>query len=341
MSPSPVEQYLSYLSVVRRYSPLTLARYRDSLDRFLEWLSVSPSEELPARSGPETGGRAAPGHSSSDGIETLFNRQTVRAYEVFLLDTKKDSPKTVNLHLSILSGFFRYLVKQGFLGSNPVRMVPRPKMEKRLPVYFMEDSVKEYFVATDYYVSDEFFRILCETGDKAGYGKMLSRIIIEMLYCTGLRRAELISLDVSSYDTSRKVLHVLGKGNKMREIPLVESLCRHLSLYLDAVRILVEDSVPPSGPLLVTYEGNRLYPVFIDRTVKREMAGVKGATGRKSPHVLRHTIASELLGDGADLNSIKELLGHSSLASTQVYTHSSIERLKTVYQAAHPRAKSK
>jgi len=313
MSHPLAEQYLSYVSTVRRFSPLTCERYRDSLDRFFSFL------------GPQS--------------EELLNRKTVRAYEIFLLDKKRESARTVNLHLSILSGFFRYLVKQGVLESNPVRLVPRPKMEKRLPVFFREESINDFFKATDYYISEEYAQILLQTRNKDGYEKMLSRIIVETLYCTGLRRAELIGLDVRSMDLSRNVMHVLGKGNKMREIPVVDSLCRHLALYIETVSNLFGDRTLPKAPLFVTFEGRRLYPVFVDRVVKNQMSGVEGATGRKSPHVLRHTIASELLGDGADLNSIKELLGHSSLAATQIYTHSSIERLKSVYKAAHPRAK--
>lgn len=312
-----VEQYLSYVSTVRRYSPLTCERYGDALNRFFDWLSLPDGETT-----------------------ELFTRQTVRAYEVYLLDSRGECARTVNLHLSILSGFFKFLVKQGVLEANPVRLVPRPKAAKRLPVFFREDSIKDYFASTDYFVSSEFLNILIQTRDKGEYGKMLSRIIVETLYCTGIRRAELIGLNFSSLDLSRRVLHVVGKGSKMREIPLVSSLCGHLSVYLEAVAAVIGDSSSSQTPLLVTYAGGRLYPVFVDRVIKCEMAGVDGATGRKSPHVLRHTIASELLGDGTDINSIKELLGHSSLAATQVYTHSSVERLQSVYNAAHPRAKS-
>ena len=126
----------------------------------------------------------------------------------------------------------------------------------------------------------------------------------------------------------------------MREIPLIVSLSEEILLYLEAVEQLVGKQRSLNEPLLVTYSGRRLYPVYVDRTVKSELGQVSTVTGRKSPHVLRHSLATELLDEGADLNSIKELLGHSSLAASQVYTHNTIARLKAIYQTAHPREKN-
>ena len=126
----------------------------------------------------------------------------------------------------------------------------------------------------------------------------------------------------------------------MREIPMIVSLSEEILLYLKAVEALTAGTRSLKSPLLMTYAGNRLYPAYVDRTVKRELGDVKGITGRKSPHVLRHSLATELMNEEADLNSIKEMLGHSSLATTQVYTHSSFARLKNIYERAHPRAKN-
>ncbi|MCQ2148895.1 MAG: tyrosine-type recombinase/integrase [Bacteroidales bacterium] len=172
------------------------------------------------------------------------------------------------------------------------------------------------------------------------YEQRLGRLIVSLLYNTGIRRAELLSLTVSSLDRGRSVLRVKGKGDKMREIPLVPSVCDEISLYLQSVDTMVGCVRTADSPLLVTLKGRALYPVFVDRAVKKELESVPGITGRKSPHVLRHTLATELLSDGADINSIKEFLGHSSLAATQVYTHNSIEKLLKVYDNAHPRAKN-
>jgi integrase/recombinase XerC len=164
--------------------------------------------------------------------------------------------------------------------------------------------------------------------------------LISLLYNLGLRRAELISLTVGSIDFGRNIVKVTGKGDKMREIPLIASLCKEISLYLDAVETVCGGKRSLKEPLLITYKGKSLYPAYVDRVVKSELGDVKGITGRKSPHVLRHSLATELLNEDTNINSIKELLGHSSLAATQVYTHTDIARLKTIYKSAHPRAKN-
>ena len=171
------------------------------------------------------------------------------------------------------------------------------------------------------------------------YRRRLHRLIISILYGTGIRRAELIGLKVGSIDSARHTLHVRGKGDKMREIPLILSLSQEISLYLQAASSMTGGPRPSDAPLLVTEKGRSLYPEYVDRAVKAELQGRVGITGRKSPHVLRHSLATALLDQGADLNAIKEMLGHESLAATEVYTHNSIERLKAQYINAHPRAK--
>jgi len=315
---SLTEQYLSFLSGIRRYSPRTVAIYRDVLGRYEAFCGDFP-ESLDVRS--------------------------LRNYEMHLLDGCGEAPRTVELHLSVLSGFSRFLMREGKLSSNPVRLVPRPKKEKRLPDFFREESLRDYLDATRSDAGEDTLALLnaLPPGDKTArslYKRRLSRLIISLLYSTGLRRAELIGLNRSNLDLWRGALNVLGKGNKMREIPLVPSLCKEISLYLESVDKMSGAPAGADGPLLVTETSRRLYPVYVDRVVKRELGGVAGISGRKSPHVLRHTLATELLDGGADLNSIKELLGHSSLAATQVYTHNTVERLKTVYDHAHPRAKN-
>ena len=126
----------------------------------------------------------------------------------------------------------------------------------------------------------------------------------------------------------------------MREIPILKSLCEEILLYLKAVETMCGGTRSLTEPLLMTYKGKPLYPAYVDRIVKSELGGIKGMTGRKSPHVLRHSLATGLMNEGVEINSIKEMLGHSSLAATQVYTHGSIARLKTIYEQAHPRAKN-
>ena len=202
----------------------------------------------------------------------------------------------------------------------------------------------EYFEKTDWSASAEELESFKEDWHtkqgKVAYEKRLARAIISTFYGLGIRRSELIGMSVGDVDFGRKVVKVRGKGNKMREIPLPTSLSEEILLYLKAVEIMCEGKRFLKEPLFVTYTGRRLYPAYVDNVVKSELSGVKGLTGRKSPHVLRHSLATELMNQDADLNSIKELLGHSSLAATQVYTHSSIARLKDIYKQAHPRAKN-
>ena len=310
------DDYIEYLGTARRYSARTLDLYADALNRFSDFVGEGtlPGDDLL--------------------LESL-KAPLLRSYEVHLLEQEKLSPRTVNLHLSVLSGWCNWLIRSGKLHSNPVRTVSRPRTEKRLPEVFRKEALDKYLSDTDYLIRE--YEAL--NGAKDYYPKLLERMIINMLYCTGMRRAELISLKVGSYDASRRTLSVLGKGDKMREIPLVVSLCEEISLYLHAAQSILGLTRTPDSPLLVTEKGRPLYPMYIERIVKRVFAAGTGIAGRRSPHILRHTIATELLDDGADLNAIKEMLGHSSLAATQVYTHSSVERLKKVYLNAHPRAK--
>lgn len=309
-----IDRYIKYLQSIRRYSPRTCDIYRSILEEFVNYCS----------SGDNLTGKE---------FAALFTGNSIRNFEVHLLDEKKESARTVNLNMSVISGMCRYLMKEGLLDANPVRLLSRPKTEKRLPVFFREESMKEYFRDTDYILHEENVDII-------SYNKRLDRLIISLLYNTAMRRSELISLKIASVDFSRHVIHVTGKGDKMREIPLVDGLCEEISLYLQTVESMVGSQRPAQDPLLITAKGTSLYPVYVDRAVKKELGAIGSITGRKSPHVLRHTLATQLLNDGTDLNSIKELLGHSSLAATQVYTHNSIEKLKTIYNNAHPRAKS-
>jgi integrase/recombinase XerC len=311
-----IDEYITYVKEVRRYSPRTCELYSDILKEFSEFCDREILESL--------------------------TPSMIRSYEVYLLDSRKEDPRTVNLHLSVLSGFCKFLMKNGHLKSNPARVVSRPKVEKRLPVFYREESMKDYFDRTEHDASEETLSLI--TGDdkvsKQLYSRRLSRLIVSMLYSTGMRRSELIGLSIGNVDFSRKVMKVRGKGDKTREIPLVPSLCNEISLYLQSVETIEGRARSATDPLLVTVTGSKLYPVFVDRVIKSELGQVGSITGRKSPHVLRHSLATELLNEGSDLNSIKELLGHSSLAATQVYTHNSVEKLKKVYLTAHPRAKS-
>ena len=306
-----VDRYIAYIRDVRRYSPRTQELYRKALEDFEAW----GGDLIPSR---------------------------LREYEAHLME-RGLKPRTVHLHMSALSGYCSFLMKEGVLSSNPVRGIKRPKMEKRLPEYYTEKSLAEYLEASAHGAGKEELEVLesLKPGEKLAdelYNRRLRRLIVSLLYATGIRRAELIGLQQRSVDSARQTLRVRGKGDKMREIPLIPSVLEEISLYLQAVKSMGLDCTPES-PLLRTEKGKPLYPAFVDRAVKTELDGY-GITGRKSPHVLRHSLATALLDEGADLNAIKQMLGHSSLAATEVYTHNSVERLKAQYMNAHPRAKN-
>ena len=310
-----IDKYIAYIRDVRRYSPRTQTLYREALEDYVAFC---------------------------DGMDLIPSR--IREYEAHLIE-KGMKPRTVHLHLSALSGYCTFLIKEGELRSNPVRTVKRPKLEKRLPEYYTENAMDAYLQETAHAAGeDELALLLTTEADsklaKELYERRLRRLIISLLYSCGIRRAELIGLQRKSFDPARQTLRVKGKGDKMREIPLIPSLVQEISLYLHAASFIKGAEITAEDPLLVTEKGEPLYPEWVDRAVKTELQGRKGITGRKSPHVLRHSLATALLEEGANLNAIKQMLGHSSLAATEVYTHNSVERLKAQYMNAHPRAKN-
>ena len=234
----------------------------------------------------------------------------------------------MNLRLSALSSYCRWLVRRGALADNPVSKVYRPKQQKKLPAFYTEEVMDGYIAK----------REAEEAAGAMDFNAYRDYMTVLLLYATGIRRAELAGLRRSDFDESRGVLTVNGKGDKTREIPVPSLIIEKIVVYLKRIKERFPDDT--SGRFFLTDAGHPLYLQFVDNAVRRELTGVKGFTGRKSPHVLRHSLATALLNEGADLNSIKEILGHSSLAATQVYTHNSFEMLKQIYFNAHPRAKN-
>lgn len=307
------EDFLDYIASVKRYSPRTVEIYRDVLQEYQGLCGDALTVE------------------------------SVRDYELWMLDERKLSPRSVSQHLSVLSAYCKFLVSKGTLASNPVHLVKRPKVPKRLPELYRSESMQEYFKNSEHAASQEELDILLSTSPSDPlrqelYERRLRRLIITLLYSTGMRRAELIALEDGSADFSRLNITVHGKGDKTRIVPLTGLAAAELKLYLLS-RSIVPGAASDRPALLRTFSGRPLYPVWVDRAVKQELGEVGSISTRRSPHVLRHTLATELLDNGTDLNSIKELLGHSSLAATQVYTHNSIEKMRAVYNDAHPRAK--
>lgn len=235
----------------------------------------------------------------------------LRAYTGSLLEQGL-SPATVYQRLSALSSFCNFLVRKGTLKDNPLKLLIRPKKGRRIPEFYPEVRINNWI-------------------DNKGSTPDQVTVMIHLLYATGIRRAELAGIRLEDLDFDRALLRVRGKGNKERDVPLNEGLVRVLQQFIASRDV-------GSPWLFCRKNGESLALTTISKMVHKELAAEPGFTGKKSPHVLRHSLATHLLNRGADLNSIKELLGHSSLAATQVYTHNSFEVLKKVYKKAHPRA---
>jgi integrase/recombinase XerC len=241
----------------------------------------------------------------------------IRAWVVSLMEEGLEA-RSVNRKLSSLKTFYRYCLRERLIEKNPTEKVVPPKNKKRLPVFVEEEQMDFLFD---------------EVSFGEGYSGIRNRMMVGLFYASGIRLSELISLKVSDISFGEMTFRVLGKRNKERIIPFGPSLKEELLYY-----IKVREELGSSEPyLFLTGKGAKLYPKLVYRVVKK-FIGMVSTIEKKSPHVLRHTFATHLLNHGADLNAIKELLGHANLAATQVYTHNSFEKLKSVYQKAHPRA---
>ncbi len=237
------------------------------------------------------------------------------------LKEKKLTGKTINRKVSVLRSFFKFLLKQGQITVLPTNNIVIQKISKRLPVFVKESELKQlaHVLAT----STENWKTLN------------AKMLVTLFYTTGMRLSELIALKERQVDASRSQIKVLGKGNKERIIPVSKETLENITSYLDIKRS--EQPEADKEVLLVTEKGRPLYAKYAYLLVN-EYLGQVSTLDKKSPHVLRHSFATHLMNNGADLNAVKELLGHASLAATQVYTHNTIEKLKDVYKKAHPKA---
>ncbi len=309
-----IDSFIDYLSVEKRYSPRTVQLYKDAvLNYYMYIYGAQTQEQLYEFVGQE----------KSDGEYSIGKNMSVLNIRGFIVSSMQDGlgARSVNLALSALSGYCKFLMGKEVLEENPVKGVPRPKEEKRLPHFFRKDALEKYCCG--------------ELPDD--YSKLRDRLIVLLIYATGMRRQEVVDLTIERVDLSRRVIKVRGKGDKEREIPIIAALCEIILLYLQ--RRKKEFAFDTKNAFFLTDKGAPIYLNFVNNVVKKEMAGLNGIEGKISPHVLRHSFATHLLNGGAELNSIKEVLGHSSLAATQVYTHNSFEQLKQIYLTAHPRAK--
>ena len=289
--------FLKYLQFEKRFSVNTVKSYENDLRQFNEFTEIEFNQE---------------------GIRQI-NEKNIRAWIVSLME-KDFSSISINRKISTLKTFFKFLLREGYIKSNPMDKVVSPKNAKKLPVFVEEKQINNLL--------DEF-----EFGDD--FAGIRNRTIIETFYSTGMRLSELIGLKNTSVDFQNSTVKVLGKRNKERILPLNTSFIKLLKEYIESRDS--EFGKLNHEYLFVTDKGNKLYEKFVYRLVNRYLTLVT-TIEKRSPHILRHTFATHLLNHGADLNAIKELLGHANLSATQVYTHNTFEKLKTIYKQAHPRA---
>jgi len=239
--------------------------------------------------------------------------QIIRTWIASLLE-KGISPRSVNRKISTLKSYFKFLIREGAIVENPMMKVVAPKSKKRLPVFIEEDQIAS---------------LLNEVRFEEGFVGQRNKLIIELFYVTGIRLSELINIRTSDVDFNNQLIKVLGKRNKERLIPLSSSMVDSLSNFIEKNQ--------QNQFLFTNLDGKKLYTKLVYRLVNKYIGKIS-SVNKKSPHILRHTFATHMLNNGADINAIKELLGHANLSATQVYTHNTIEKLKTVYKQAHPRA---
>ena len=290
-----IDDFITYLQAEKRYAAHTIKAYRTVLNQFHAFCLEKGNE----------------------GMDLHF--KTIRSWVVSQMDAGI-SPRTVHKKLTALKTYCKYLIKEGELESNPVDRVLKPKVSKRNPVFVEEGNMD---------------RLLDQFAFGDDFEGIRNRLILDLLYQTGMRRAELLGLKTRSVDRSGKSVKVHGKRDKERMVPLNDALLEAVDRYL-ALRAEVATD-PAVDALIVTAKGKPAYDSLVYRVVRKYLAMVT-TLDKKSPHVLRHTFATHMLNRGADLNAIKELLGHANLSATQVYTHNTFKKLKSIYNDAHPRA---
>lgn len=289
------ESFINYLKYEKRFSPHTVTAYKNDLDQFVLYNTEMVGEF---------------------NVKTV-DAKLVRSWVVHLMEQGL-SPRSVNRKVTSVKSFYKFLMKEEVVATNPTWNIPLPKIRKKLPNFVEENNL--HHLLDDGFFSDDFKGVR-------------DKLIITLLYGTGIRLAELLILKDSDFDPKGYLIRILGKRQKERIVPYPRSINKLLDLYVDKRNEKFGLNVKC---LLLTEKGMPVYEKLIYRVVKDNLAKVT-LLEKRGPHVLRHSYATHLLNKGADLNAVKELLGHSNLAATQVYTHTTFEKLHDIYKQAHPR----
>jgi integrase/recombinase XerC len=302
-----LDRFIQHIRFEKRYSPHTVSAYQSDLEQFM--LFLNPPKQPVQVTTP-----------------TDISHHDIRNWMVQLMDNKLLA-RSVNRKIATLRKYFKFLLQEGVITTNPASRINAPKVPKNLPT-IVDDSKLTGML--DGKMDTEDKKIF--TDDFAG---QRDKLVIEMLFGTGMRLAEITGIKETDINLYEGTIKVLGKRNKQRIIPLNHELVLLLKQYTEAKKC--ENFNNNSLTLIVTNKGADAYPKLIYLIVQKYLSHIS-TQDKKSPHVLRHTFATSLLNKGADLNAIKELLGHANLSATQIYTHNSVERLKSIYKQAHPKA---
>jgi integrase/recombinase XerC len=251
----------------------------------------------------------------SKNIENILDSDI--RFWIVKLSEKEVTARSINRKITAVRSFFEYLLKFGYVSKNPAVKIHALKTKKRLPIFVEKQSMSNLFELVTF---------------EEGFVGLRDKIILDLLYSTGMRRAELLTLQTSSFNYGNKTVKILGKRNKERIVPLVPELIKSIQVYLQERAKIAQSH----ESFIITDKGAKAYEQLIYRVVKKYLGQIT-TLEKKSPHVLRHTCATHLLNNGADLHDIKELLGHANLSATQIYTHNSFEKLKDIYKQSHPR----
>lgn len=299
-----IDAFVTYIQAERRYSALTVRNYRHDIEAFVAWCASTN------------------GIAIADFDICKVTSEDIREWIMYRVNSQKVSTASINRELSSLRSLYKYLRRQGHISIDIFKNISSLRVAKKLPTFVPETRM------------DSLLGNIREKGAKGSFIEQRNSLIIALFYGCGIRLAELQGMRVGDFSADMTNLHIRGKGDKQRMIPVLPEVASRTAAYLEELRGL-GISTTADAPLMVNEEGNAMSRSTIQRIVKAELADAN-VQGKKSPHVLRHTFATHLLNKGADMRDIQELMGHSSLKTTQCYTHNSIMQLQDIYKRAHP-----